>query len=212
MNVGTILKRKRELLNLSQQEVADYVGISKSLVSRWENNEVKNMGLDKIRKICSVLSLDPMILINADLEKVPSILGSYDYPYIPDAVAAGIPENIDGLSELPKITIADELLGSYARNKNIIIMRVNGESMNKVISDGSIIAVKTDIELSNLKNGDLVVFNHEYEYSVKRFFRIENKLVFRPDSTDLSFTDIIYTIEDDVEIVGKVIMSNVNYD
>lgn len=134
-----------------------------------------------------------------------------EYPYIPDAVAAGIPETIDGMSNLPKIPIADEILGKYARRKNIIIMRVNGESMNRVIQNGSIIGVYTDIDAKNLKDGDLVVFNHDYNYSLKRFYRTSDLLIFRPDSTDASFTDIIYKVDDDVRIVGKVIMSSINY-
>lgn len=134
-----------------------------------------------------------------------------EYPYIPDAVAAGIPETIDGMSNLPKIPIADEILGKYARRKNIIIMRVNGESMNRVIQNGSIIGVYTDIDAKNLKDGDLVVFNHDYNYSLKRFYKTPELLIFRPDSTDNSFTDIIYKVDDDVRIVGKVIMSSINY-
>lgn len=134
-----------------------------------------------------------------------------EYPYIPDAVAAGIPETIDGMSNLPKIPIADEILGKYARRKNIIIMRVNGESMNRVIQNGSIIGVYTDIDAKNLKDGDLVVFNHDYNYSLKRFYRTPELLIFRPDSTDTSFTDITYKVDDDVRIVGKVIMSSINY-
>lgn len=134
-----------------------------------------------------------------------------EYPYIPDAVAAGIPETIDGMSNLPKIPIADEILGKYARRKNIIIMRVNGESMNRVIQNGSIIGVYTDIDAKNLKDGDLVVFNHDYNYSLKRFYKTPELLIFRPDSTDTSFTDIIYKVDDDVRIVGKVIMSSINY-
>lgn len=134
-----------------------------------------------------------------------------EYPYIPDAVAAGIPETIDGMSNLPKIPIADEILGKYARRKNIIIMRVNGESMNQVIQNGSIIGVYTNIDAKNLKDGDLVVFNHDYNYSLKRFYKTPELLIFRPDSTDTSFTDIIYKVDDDVRIVGKVIMSSINY-
>ena len=134
-----------------------------------------------------------------------------EYPYIPDAVAAGIPETIDGMSNLPKIPIADEILGKYARRKNIIIMRVNGESMNRVIQNGSIIGVYTDIDAKNLKDGDLVVFNHDYNYSLKRFYKTPELLIFRPDSTDASFTDIIYKVDDDIRIVGKVIMSSINY-
>ena len=134
-----------------------------------------------------------------------------EYPYIPDAVAAGIPETIDGMSNLPKIPIADEILGKYARRKNIIIMRVNGESMNRVIQNGSIIGIYTDIDAKNLKDGDLVVFNHDYNYSLKRFYKTPELLIFRPDSTDASFTDIIYKVDDDIRIVGKVIMSSINY-
>ena len=134
-----------------------------------------------------------------------------EYPYIPDAVAAGIPETIDGMSNLPKIPIADEILGKYARRKNIIIMRVNGESMNRVIQNGSIIGIYTDIDAKNLKDGDLVVFNHDYNYSLKRFYKTPELLIFRPDSTDASFTDIIYKVDDDIRIVEKVIMSSINY-
>lgn len=211
MNVGIIIKNRREQLKLSQQEVADFVGVSKSIISRWENGEVRNMGIDKIKKICKALSLDPLTLINNDIDEVPKTLGYSEYPYIPDAVAAGIPQTIEGMTSLPQILVADELLGKYAKNKNVIIMRVNGESMNKVIENGSIIGVLTNISPYDLHNGDLVVFNHEYEYSLKRFYKLEDRIVFKPDSTDLEFIDIVYNNEDNVEIIGKVIMSNKNY-
>lgn len=211
MNVGKLLKDRREQLNLSQQEVANLVGVSKSIISRWENGEVRNMGIDKIKSLCKALSLDPLTLINNDITETPKTLGYSEYPYIPDAVAAGIPETIEGITELPQIPVADELLGKYAKNKNIIIMRVNGESMNRVIENGSIIGVLTGISPYDLQDGDLVVFNHEYEYSLKRFYNLGDKIVFRPDSTQLQFTDIVYNADDNIEIIGKVIMSNKNY-
>lgn len=211
MNVGSILKNRREELKMSQQEVADLVGVSKSIVSRWENNEVRNMGIDKIRKLCEALSIDPLILINNDIDEIPKTLGFSEYPYIPNPVAAGIPETIDGMTDLPKIPIPDEILGKYSKSKNLIIMKVNGESMNKVIEHGSIIGVLTNVNVYDLKNGDLVVFNHDYEYSLKRFYNLENKIIFKPDSTDMSFTDIIFNYEDEIQIIGKVIMSSKNY-
>ena len=134
------------------------------------------------------------------------------YPYIPNPVAAGIPESIEGLVDLQKIPIPDDALGRYAKRKDLIIMKTSGESMNRVIQNGALIGVITDINVFNLRNGDLVVFNHSYEYSVKRFFKTEDKLIFKPDSTDINYTDIIYNIEDNVEIIGKVIMSNVTYE
>lgn len=211
MNVGKIIKSRREDLKLSQQEVADHVGVSKSIVSRWENGEVRNMGIDKIKSLCKILSIDPLTLINNDIEDLTKTLGYSEYPYIPNPVAAGIPESIEGIMDLPKIPLPDELLGKYAKNKNLIIMKVNGESMNKVIENGSIIGVLTEISPYELKNGDLVVFNHDYEYSLKRYYNLGDKIVFKPDSTDLSFTDIIYNSDENIEIVGKVIMSSTNY-
>ena len=83
--------------------------------------------------------------------------------------------------------------------------------MNRVIENGSIIGVLTGISPYDLQDGDLVVFNHEYEYSLKRFYNLEDKIVFRPDSTQLQFTDIVYNADDNIEIIGKVIMSNKNY-
>ena len=211
MNVGKLLKNRREQLNLSQQEVANLVGVSKSIISRWENGEVRNMGIDKIKSLCKALSLDPLTLINNDIDETPKTLGYSEYPYIPDAVAAGIPETIEGTTELSQIPIADELLGKYAKNKNVIIMKINGESMNRVIENGSIIGVLTGVSPYDLHDGDLVVFNHEYEYSVKRFYNLGEKIVFRPDSTQLQFTDIVYNADDNIEIIGKVIMSSKNY-
>lgn len=211
MNIGSILKSRREFLKLSQQQVADYVGVSKSIVSRWENGDVKNMGIDKLKKLSSVLNVDPLDFINAE-EPLTEVLPYAEYPFVPDAVAAGVPSTIEGIEELPRVVISDDIMGKYARKKNILIMRVNGESMNRVIENGSIIAVKTDVDVNCLKNGDLVVFNHDYEFSLKRFYRTADRLIFKPDSTDVSFMDISYSLDDDVRIVGKVVMSSISYE
>lgn len=55
--IGNMLKTRRESLNLSQQEVADYVGVTKSAISRWENGEVGNMGRSKIQSMSASQTL-----------------------------------------------------------------------------------------------------------------------------------------------------------
>jgi transcriptional regulator with XRE-family HTH domain len=37
------LRQKREELNLTLQDVADYVGVSAGTVSRWETGNINNM-------------------------------------------------------------------------------------------------------------------------------------------------------------------------
>lgn len=63
-NIGMAIKTRREQLELTQQQVADYVGVSKSAVSRWESGDVANMGIDKLSKLSEVLSVSPLDIIN----------------------------------------------------------------------------------------------------------------------------------------------------
>ena len=105
------------------------------------------------------------------------------------------------------------MLGRYARNKNILLMPVNGESMNNVIRNGAIIAVLTKIELPQIKNGDIVVVSNNGDYTVKRFFndKEHQEFIFRPDSSDMSYRDIVFGYDncEDLQLVGKVVMYNV---
>src|SRR5699024_6137033 len=74
-----------------------------------------------------------------------------------------------------------------------MVLNVNGDSMDKIIPDGSLIAVKP-VGLTELKNGDIVVFSNGYEYSVKRYYKHDDKLVFRPESSNLAHYDQTYSI------------------
>lgn len=92
-------------------------------------------------------------------------------------------------------------------------MTVNGESMNRVIEHESIIAVKTDIELTDLHDGDIVVISNDGEYTVKRYYNdtMNERFIFRPDSSCPSFTDIIFSYEnsENLKLIGRVVMYNV---
>lgn len=96
------------------------------------------------------------------------------------------------------------MMGRYAGNKNILLMAVNGESMNNVIQNGSVIAILTNIELLDIHDGDIVVIKNGGDYTVKRFYndKQHKEFVFKPDSSVWHFgtsylsyenTDDIYT-------------------
>jgi len=42
IKLGNFIKSRREYLSITQQDVADYVGVTKSAVSRWESGEIGN--------------------------------------------------------------------------------------------------------------------------------------------------------------------------
>ena len=140
--------------------------------------------------------------------------GSFWYRYIPYAVSAGRFDDCSPLDSLPLISIPDVLLGKYARDPRLVMMHVNGESMNRVIENGATIAVLTDVPRASLQNGDIVIACHDGEgYTVKRFYDLpeDHQIILSPDSNDPRFLPIPipYDTTDDLHIFGKVVMYSV---
>ena len=213
MNVKDIIRENRLALGLTMKEVADKVGVSEATISRWESGEIANMRRGAIFSLAQALNISPNKIMGWDEPTPHEKLPSSTYRYIPDAVAAGSLTTIEGLTDLPLVTVPDCMLGRYARNKNIILMPVSGESMNNVICNGAIIAVLTKVELPQIRNGDIVVVSNSGDYTVKRFFndKENQEFIFRPDSSDMSYRDIIFSYDncEDLRLVGKVVMYNV---
>lgn len=217
MNLGERIKLKRTENNLTLEDVGKVVGTSRATIQRYENGIINNIPSDKIELLAKALKTTPAFLMGweekqNELEIVAKTDMSREYAYIPDPVAAGVPETIQGINELPTVSIPDRLLGKYAGNKNIIIMRVNGDSMNKIFPSNSLIGVLMNYNVSNLKDGDLVVFNHNYEYSVKHFYDLGEQIVFKPNSTNIKYTDLIFKKDENLNIIGKVVMYSVVLD
>ena len=213
LDIRKRLLERKNALNLSYQDMSDKTGLSKSTLQRYITGDIGKLGLDKVELLAKALNVTPAYLMGWEDDLKVEVIGraeiSSSYPYIPFSVAAGKPILIDGITDLPKINIPNYFLGKYANNSNVIIMKVNGESMNKVIPNDSLIGVLTNYDCHNLKNGDLVVFENNYEYSVKRFYDAGDKLIFKPDSTDPSFADIVLAKDENINIVGKVILYSV---
>lgn len=57
------LKHLREQNNLTLQEIAEYIGVSKPTVQRWESGEIKNLKRDKIKLLSEVLNTTPAYLM-----------------------------------------------------------------------------------------------------------------------------------------------------
>ncbi|MEJ8751629.1 XRE family transcriptional regulator [Lagierella sp. ICN-221743] len=216
-SLGEKLREVRLNHNLSMDELTERLNkkynlsISKSMVSRWENDKAEPLNT-YLAAYAKEFNQDMNYLLGLD-EKV-EFLGKADimhsYKYIPTPVAAGKPENIDG-QNYQEISIPSKLLGKYAGNSDIIIMKVYGDSMNKIIPNDSLVAILPYQSSLDIKDGDIVVFNDSsHDYSVKRYYKVDNKIIFKPESTSPAFTDIVYDLESEtVDIIGKVIMYTV---
>ena len=114
--LGQFLKESRVNLGLSQEEVADYVRVSKSAISRWESGDIKNMGIDKLKKIANILKIDPIDIINYD-EFQPTEIDYFTTPkeamdfLLNQQVVMGFNGlDITTLSEKDQIDYANEVL------------------------------------------------------------------------------------------------------
>lgn len=196
--------------NLSHARLAKIAGVSVSTVGKWVlKKATPRMG--SVQKISDHFNLPKSYILKEEDFRLP--LKQNDYKYYPTAISAGLPIDVHAITdvEIKTIPIPDVLMGKHAGSKDVFITKIYGDSMNKVMPDGSLIAVKP-IDLLDLKNGDIVVFSDNHEYSVKRYFKQGDRLIFRPESDNKEYYDQIYSVDDNITIHGKVVMHNVIHD
>ncbi len=203
-----ILNNNLEKSGMSMSEYARQVGVAKSAMSRYLNGK-RPVPLNNIEDYTKPLKLDVEYVLGFN-EVKRSPLESYNF--YPTAISAGLPDHVAGISESEQIDVPDSIMGKHAGQRDIFITRVNGNSMNRIIPDDSLIGVKP-IEFHQLKDGDVVVYSDDGDYSVKRFYRNGDDLIFKPDSTDARFYDYVTNVENDnLKIHGKVVVYIVELD
>ena len=214
MKLSDNIRYFRKLRNLSQDEIAKRLGYkSFTTIQKWETG-MAEPPVGKLYELADILQVGIMDLLKDNLDAEEALtVSTNSYHYVPASVSAGALTTIDAINFMPTISIPDFMMGRYAGNKNILLMAVNGESMNNVIQNGSVIAILTNIELLDIHDGDIVVIKNGGDYTVKRFYndKQHQEFVFKPDSSDMAFRDIIFSYEntDDLYLIGKVVMYNV---
>lgn len=194
----------------SQEWMAKFVGKkSFTTIQKWESG-ITEPDMSTTTKLAKLFHVTIDDLVNIDLSQDVIRSGASWYYEIPEGISAGLLEPNMPLEQFPRVSVPDFLMGKYAHNQRIVFMHVNGESMSRVIPDGSIIAVETGIEKGSLHPGDPVVATNGREYTVKRYYDDpgRRRLILRPDSYDPRFTDIIipYDTPEPFTIYGKVVI------
>lgn len=208
--------------NMSMADVSKRTGISRSSLSEYAKGKFIPKQ-DKVYLISKALDVSPAWLMGFDVDidnhkkNEVTFVGRANvmrtYRYIDSKVSAGTPIAIDG-QNYSSLAVPDSMLGKYAK-EDVLFMHISGDSMNKIIPNGSLIGILEYNGIYDIKNGDIVVFNYNGNYSVKRFYKDkeQNRIIFKPESTDPTYLDIVYDLEsDNVGIIGKVIMYNVTLD
>ena len=205
--LGNKIKALRKSRSMTQKELSDLLGLtSDSTVSQWERGVNSPYGKD-LYKIAEVFNVSSDFLLGLDESEAKT----FEFPYFPTAISAGLPLTVDGVTETSTISVSSDVLGKYSNDRDIFFARINGDSMDKLMQDNTLIAIKP-IPLTSLNNGDIVVFSTDHEYSVKHYYRYGDALVFKPNSHDIRHKEQEYSINDNITIHGKVITYIINLD
>lgn len=206
------LKRLMDEKEITNIELSEKIGVSQSTVGKWLlEKSVPRMGA--IEKLADYFNVNKSDI----LEIKPKVLElpAQQYPLWPFTTGAGVNDYEFSTEDLETISIPDQFLGKYAGRKNIIIFKVNGESMNRIIPNHSYVAV----DYKNIdycpQTGDVVVFRLLGEgLGIKRYIDMYDEIMLKPESYDPVFEEKRFNknFSDNLEILGKVVMYNVIID
>lgn len=141
---------------LTQQDVADRIGgtTTKGTVSKLEK---RTMGctVDHIFDLARALEVDPSEII------VKVEPGAREVPLLGRVAAGNWREAIADADEF--VAVPEKISG-----KNLFALRVDGDSMNTIVPDGSIIVVNPD-DLDLVDGRVYVIANGHHETTFKQF-------------------------------------------
>lgn len=200
MKVNEIIKKRRKELGLTLKQVAEKLGVSESLISRYESNDVKNMGIDKIIPLAKVLDTTPAFLMGWETKKEKENINidtaTTDYMMIPlySSISAGYgASDVDFIEMIPVFNLKKNGTEYFA-------VKVAGDSMEPKIPNGSTIIIKKDIQI---ENGEIGAFCLNDENFVKQKKLIKDKLVLH--SFNLAYDDKLVGEYDEFKEYGKVV-------
>jgi len=214
---GKRIKRKREELGLTMEELGKQLGVNRSTIKRYEDGETKYIKLAILEKIASVLGTTTAYLYDGKEEKPSLSLKQTGSSYV---------TGITPVSHLKKIPIVgiiragspiyanEEILGfTYIDVKdpeNYFALRVTGDSMNAArIYEGDVVICRTQ---DYVENGQIaVVLIDNEDATLKRFYNEGEFIRLEPQSTNPNnHTIIINPKNKQFKILGKVVKVEFN--
>ena len=203
VTVGDRIRQVRQEQDVTQQELADYIGVSKQAVYKYENNIVTNIPTDKVDAIAKRLKVSPAYLMGWEEKpepKKPTIPPGFEpmpemnmVPLV-GRIACGTPitaeQNVERMVCVP------------SKWHSAFTLTCKGDSMEPRIHDGDLVAIRKQPEV---ENGEIAAVRIGEEATLKHVYLHDNFIELRPENP--AFNSIILSREDmnDVVIEGKAV-------
>lgn len=205
MSFGNNLKKIRQEHEMTQEELAKKINTSRSNIANYEND--KNMpSIETLNNLSEVLNCSTDYLLGkSDIRNNTSNIDESDKKFymcpVYGQISAGQPnwaeECIEG-----RLPLDPNLMGIVNPEEHFFL-RVNGESMNKIIRNGAFALIhKQDV----VDDGEIaVVLVNGYDATLKKFTRQGEMIILEPESTDDSFKTQVYDKTTPIKILGKYV-------
>lgn len=207
VTVGDRIRQVRQEQDVTQQELADYIGVSKQAVYKYENNIVTNIPTDKVDAIAKRLKVSPAYLMGWEEQPTPKPTSPAPIPpgFIPmpkmkkvpliGAIACGDPitalQNREGDVDVPENVRCD------------FALKCHGDSMvGAGIHDGDVVYIHIQPEV---ENGEIAAVRIGDEATLKRVYYSGDTLTLMP--ANAAYAPLVYTGEtlNEVKIEGRAV-------
>ncbi|MCU4423204.1 LexA family protein [Acinetobacter sp. WU_MDCI_Abxb74] len=206
--LGTRLKNLRKSKKLTQQQVADAIGVSKTSVIYWEKDE-------NLPKHDSLMALAQILAVTSDYLLSGKRNDSLDKNITAQFPIAGRLVPVISWVQAGTWTTADSVpMGTEFKEwlppnpkcgKNGYGLIVVGESMSPDFRPSDKIYVNPDFQISDLKTGDLVIVacEGETEATFKKLIVESNGMYLEP--LNPKWHEKIIPLREGCKLVGKVV-------
>ncbi|MDC4314358.1 helix-turn-helix domain-containing protein [Acinetobacter baumannii] len=206
--LGTRLKNQRKSKKLTQQQVADAIGVSKTSVIYWEKDE-------NLPKHDSLMALAQILGVTSDYLLHGKESNSLDNNVTAPFPIAGRLIPVISWVQAGTWTTADSVpMGTQFKEwlppnpkcgKNGYGLIVVGESMSPDFRPSDKIYVNPDFQISDLKTGDLVIVacDGETEATFKKLIVESNGMYLEP--LNPKWHEKIIPLREGCKLIGKVV-------
>ena len=187
---------------LTLQQVADYVGLQKAAIYKYEHGLTVNPKRSLIEKLATLFQVSPSYLlgINDEEEKSDSAIKGVRIPVLGN-VAAGIP-----ITAVTDVEDWEEIPEKMASSGTYFALKIKGQSMEPRIKDGDVVIVR---QQSDVDTGDVaIVLVNGDEATVKEIKKLDTGIMLIGWNTAV-YSPRFYSAKDikslPVRIIGKVV-------
>ena len=220
MNIGDRMKQRRKQLKLTADEVAEKIGVSRSNVYRYEKGDIEKLPLEVLEPLSKILQTTPQQLMG--WESGNDILHIYNqlepprqervYSFAKKELkeqnnVVSFPVYGKTAAGTTPVTYGDPDIehkdfSSVPAGADVALV-VSGDSMEPLITDGSIVFYKSQ---PHVENGEIAIVEIEGDgVTCKRVkFDYENEKIILQSEND-QYEDMVLS-NSQIRILGKVII------